>query len=131
LPSGRRLRPLLRKISDRWFAGATKVTLVQENLSTHKAASLYEAFRPAEARRLVERFEWHFTPKHDSWLNMDETELSVLSLQCLDRHIPRKDTLTGEVSAWEAARNKHHAKADWQFTTADARVKFKRLYPSL
>jgi hypothetical protein len=122
---------LLREVSDRWFPNAAKVVLVQDNLSTHKAASLYEAFPPAEARRLVERFEWHYTPKHGSWLNMAETELSVLTSQCLDRRIPDKDTLSSEVSAWEAARNKHHAKVDWQFTTADARVKLKRLYPSL
>jgi DDE superfamily endonuclease len=122
---------LLKEVSDRWFPHAAKIALVQDNLSTHKPASLYEAFPPAEARRLVERFEWHYTPKHGSWLNMAETELSVLSSQCLDRRIPNKDTLVSEVSAWEAARNKHHAKADWQFTTADARVKLKRLYPSL
>jgi hypothetical protein len=122
---------LLRDVSDRWFPSAAKIALVQDNLSTHKPASLYEAFPPVEARRLVERFEWHYTPKHGSWLNMAETELSVLSSQCLDRRIPNKDTLVSEVSAWEAARNKHHAKADWQFTTADARVKLKRLYPSL
>jgi DDE superfamily endonuclease len=122
---------LLKAVSDRWFPNAAKIALVQDNLSTHKPASLYEAFPPAEARRLVERFEWHYTPKHGSWLNMAETELSVLSSQCLDRRIPDKDTLISEVSAWETARNKHHAKADWQFTTADARVKLKRLYPSL
>jgi DDE superfamily endonuclease len=122
---------LLKEVSDRWFPHAAKIALVQDNLSTHKPASLYEAFPPAEARPLVERFEWHYTPKHGSWLNMAETELSVLSSQCLDRRIPNKDTLVSEVSAWEAARNKHHAKADWQFTTADARVKLKRLYPSL
>jgi DDE superfamily endonuclease len=122
---------LLRDVSDRWFPNAAKIALVQDNLSTHKAASLYEAFPPAEARRLVERFEWHYTPKHGSWLNMAETELSVLSSQCLDRRTPDKYTLIDEVAAWEAARNKHHAKADWQFTTADERVKLKRLYPSL
>lgn len=122
---------LLRDVSDRWFPNAAKIALVQDNLSTHKPASLYEAFPPAEARRLVERFEWHYTPKHGSWLNMAETELSVLSSQCLDRRIPDKDALVTEVSTWEAGRNKHHAKADWQFTTADARVKLKRLYPSL
>jgi hypothetical protein len=122
---------LLREVSDRWFPDAVKIALVQDNLSTHKPASLYEAFPPAEARRLVERFEWHYTPKHGSWLNMAETELSVLSSQCLDRRIPGKDTLIGEIAAWEAVRNKHHGKADWQFTTADARVKLKRLYPSL
>jgi hypothetical protein len=122
---------LLKDVSDRWFPNAAKIALVQDNLSTHKPASLYEAFPPAEARRLVERFEWHYTPKHGSWLNMAETELSVLSSQCLDRRIPGKDGLINEVAAWEAARNKHHAKADWQFTTADARVKLKRLYPAL
>jgi hypothetical protein len=122
---------ILKDVSDRWFPDAAKITLVQDNLNTHKPASLYEAFPPAEARRLVERFEWHYTPKHGSWLNMAETELSVLSSQCLDRRIPSKDNLISEVAAWEAARNKHHAKADWQFTTADARVKLKRLYPSL
>jgi hypothetical protein len=122
---------LLRDVSDRWFPNAAKIALVQDNLSTHKPASLYEAFPPAEARRLVERFEWHYTPKHGSWLNMAETELSVLSSQCLVRRIPDKDALVTEVSTWEAERNKHHAKADWQFTTADARVKLKRLYPSL
>ena len=90
-----------------------------------------KAFPPAEARRLVERFEWHYTPKHGSWLNMAETELSVLSSQCLDRRIATQQRLTEEVAAWEAARNKHHAKADWQFTTADARTKLKRLYPSI
>jgi hypothetical protein len=118
-------------VSDHWFPNAVKIALVQDNLSTHKPASLYEAFPPAEARRLVERFEWHYTPKHGSWLNMAETELSVLSSQCLDRRIADKDTLVSEVLAWEAARNKRHAKADWQFTTAYARVKLKRLYPSL
>jgi len=122
---------ILRDVSDRWFPDAPKIALVQDNLSTHKPASLYEAFPPAEARRLVERFEWHYTPKHGSWLNMAETELSVLSSQCLDRRISTKQMLTEEAAAWEAARNKHHAKADWQFTTDDARVKLKRLYPSL
>jgi hypothetical protein len=122
---------LLKDVSDRWFPDAAKIALVQDNLSTHKPASLYQAFPPAEARRLVERFEWHYTPKHGSWLNMAETELSVLSSQCLDRRISTRQILIDEVTAWEAARNKHHAKADWQFTTADARVKLNRLYPSL
>jgi hypothetical protein len=122
---------LLKDVSDRWFPDVAKIALVQDNLSTHKPASLYEAFPPAEARRLVERFEWHYTPKHGSWLNMAETELSVLSSQCLDRRIPTKQALIQETGAWEGDRNKHHAKADWQFTTTDARVKLKRLYPSL
>jgi hypothetical protein len=120
---------LLKEVSDSHFPGAAKIVLVQDNLSTHKPASLYEAFPPAEARRLVERFEWHYTPKHGSWLDMAECELSVLSRQCLDRRIPDKPTLTEEVDAWQQHRNKKHAKADWQFNNAEARVKLKRLYP--
>ena len=119
----------LKDLSDTHFPEAAKIVLVQDNLSTHTTASLYAAFPPAEARRLVERFEWHYTPKHGSWLDMAESELGVLSNQCLDRRIPDKQTLTAEVAAWQHNRNKHHAKADWQFTTADARVKLKRLYP--
>ena len=120
---------VLKDLSDLHFPGASRIVLVQDNLSTHKTVSLYEAFPPDEARRLVERFEWHYTPKHGSWLDMAESELGVLATQCLDRRIPNKQTLAREVSAWQDNRNKHHAKADWQFTTADARVKLKRLYP--
>ena len=120
---------ILRDLSDKHFPDAAKIVLVQDNLNTHKPASLYEAFRAAEARRLVERFEWHYTPKHGSWLDMAESELSVLTTQCLDRRIPDKQTLIKEVAAWENSRNQKHAKADWQFTAADARVKLKRLYP--
>ena len=122
---------VLKDLSDRHFCRASKIVLVQDNLSTHKPASLYEAFPAAEARRLVERFEWHYTPTHGSWLDMAESELSVLSRQCLDRRIPDKRTLIEEVSAWQNERNKNHAKADWQFTTADARIKLKRLYPAM
>jgi hypothetical protein len=122
---------VLKELSDTHFPGASKIVLVQDNLNTHKPASLYEAFPPAEARRLAERFEWHYTPKHGSWLDMAECELSVLSRQCLDRRIPDKQTLTDEVAAWQDGRNKKHAKADWQFTTAHARVKLKRLYPAM
>jgi hypothetical protein len=122
---------VLKDLSDTHFAKATKIVLVQDNLNTHKPASLYEAFPAAEARRLVERFEWHYTPKHGSWLDMAESELSVLSGQCLDRRIPDKSTLVEEVAAWVDSRNKKHVKADWQFTTADARVKLKRLYPAI
>jgi hypothetical protein len=114
---------MLRDLSDTHFPGAKKIVLMEDNLNTHKPASLYEAFPAAEARRLVERFEWHYTPKHGSWLNMAESELSVLSGQCLDRRIPDKQTLTEEVAAWEHARNKKHVKADWHFTNADAHVK--------
>ena len=122
---------ILKELSDIHFPNAMKIVLVQDNLNTHKPASLYEAFPAAEARRLVERFEWHYTPKHGSWLDMAESELSVLSSQCLDRRIPDKQTLIDEVDAWQNRRNNNHAKADWQFTTADARVKLKRLYPTL
>jgi len=121
----------LKDLSDTHFPNAERIILVQDNLNTHKAASLYLAFPAAEARRLVERFEWHYTPKHGSWLDMAESELSVLSTQCLARRIPDKTTLVSEVAAWERRRNAHHAKADWHFTAADARVKLKRLYPVL
>lgn len=105
--------------------------LVQDNLNTHTPASLYEAFEPAEARRIIERFEWHYSPKHGSWLNLAESELAILSRQCLARRIPDTATLTLEVDAWRTRRNTHNAKAAWHFTTADARVKLKSLYPSL
>src|SRR5664279_5767568 len=122
---------ILKDLSDSHFSNVEKIVLVQDNLNTHKPASLYEAFPPAEARRLVERFEWHYTPKHGSWLDMAESELSVLSRQCLDRRISNRTTLIEEVAAWQHRRNNNHAKADWQFTTANARVKLKRLYPAM
>ena len=122
---------VLKELSDTHFPGSAKIVLVQDNLNTHKPASLYEAFPPAEARRLVERFEWHYTPKHGSWLDMAESELSVLSSQCLDRRIPDQRVLKDEVEAWESDRNRKHANANWHFTTADARVKLRRLYPAL
>ena len=122
---------VLKDLSDRHFPEASRIVLVQDNLNTHKPASLYEAFPPAEARRLVERFEWHYTPKHGSWLNMAEAELSVLSGQCLDRRLPDKPALIDEVAAWQEHRNTNHSKADWHFTTADARIKLKRLYPAI
>ena len=122
---------VLKDLSDTHFVKAKRIVLVQDNLNTHKPASLYEAFPAAEARRLVERFEWHYTPKHGSWLDMAESELSVLSGQCLDRRIPDKQTLIAQVAAWEDSRNNKHVKSNWQFTTADARVKLKRLYPAI
>lgn len=122
---------VLKELSDVHFPNAKKIVLVQDNLNTHKPASLYEAFPPEEARRLVERFEWHYTPKHGSWLDLAESELAVLTSQCLDRRIPDQQALKDEVDAWENARNTKHAKADWQFSAADARVKLKRLYPAL
>jgi len=120
---------VLRDLSDTHFPSAAKIVLVQDNLSTHTAASLYDAFPAAEARRLAERFEWHYTPKHGSWLDMAESELAVLATQCLDRRIPDKETLTREVAAWQANRSQHQAKAEWQFTTDDTRVKLNTLYP--
>ena len=122
---------ILKDLSDKHFPNVSQIVLVQDNLNTHKPASLYEAFPAAEARRLVERFEWHYTPKHGSWLDMAESELGVVTSQCLDRRIPDMQTLIEEVAAWEDDRNKNHTKADWQFTTADARIKLKRLYPTL
>jgi len=120
---------VLKDLSDLHFPHAQKIVLVQDNLNTHKPASLYEAFPPEEARRLVERFEWHYTPKHGSWLDMAESELSIVSSQCLDRRIPDRQTLENEVAAWLSARNKNNAKPDWRFTTDDARIKLKHLYP--
>jgi DDE superfamily endonuclease len=122
---------VLKDVSDTHFVKAKKIVLVQDNLNTHKPASLYEAFPAAEARRLVERFEWHYTPKHGSWLDMAESELSVVSGQCLDRRIPDKLTLAEEVAAWENSRNKKQVTADWHFTTDNARIKLKRLYPAI
>ena len=113
------------------FPDAKKVILVMDNLNTHDASSLYEAFPPAEARSLVERLEIHHTPKHGSWLNIAEIELGTLSRQCLNRRIPDQKTLESEVAKWESKRNKVAAKVDWQFTTEDARIKLIRLYPSL
>ena len=120
---------VLKELSDVHFAKAEKIVLVQDNLNTHSAASLYEAFEPAQARRLVERFEWNYTPKHGSWLNLAESELGVLSSQCLARRIADRQTLKREIAAWVTRRNIHNAKANWHFTTADARVKLKSLFP--
>jgi len=122
---------VLKELSDVHFTKAEKIVLVQDNLNTHTPAALYEAFPASEARRLAERFEWHFTPKHGSWLNMAESELATLSSQCLDRRIPDQRTLEREVEAWVVRRNTHNCKADWRFTTADARIKLKSLYPAL
>ncbi|MFI5269664.1 MAG: IS630 family transposase [Chloroflexota bacterium] len=110
-------------------AGAEKVVLVMDNLNTHKAASLYEAFGPEQARRIMERLEIHHTPKHGSWLNMAEIELSVLSGQCLDQRLDSARELEREVAAWEEDRNERQVGVNWQFTTADARIKLRKLYP--
>jgi DDE superfamily endonuclease len=122
---------VLKELADHHFASAAKIVLVQDNLNIHCQASLYEAFPAAEARRLAERFEWHYTPKHGSWLDLAESELGVVAAQCLNRRIADKQTLIDEIAAWERDRNAKHAKANWHFTTADARIKLKRLYPSL
>jgi hypothetical protein len=120
---------IVRRLVDEWYPQAEQIVLVLDNLSTPSPAALYEAFEPAEARRLVERLEWHDTPKHGSWLNVAEMELSVLARRCLDRRIPDLGALRREVAAWEEKRNAAVVKVDWQFTTAEARVKLKRLYP--
>jgi hypothetical protein len=121
----------MRTMADTRFPTAERIVVLQDNLNIHGPASLYEAYPPAEARRLPERFEFHYTPKHGSWLNMAEIELSVLSRQCLDRRIPDAATLEAEVAAWVSRRNEAGATIDWQFTTADARIKLKHLYPSV
>ena len=122
---------ILRDLADVHFPNADKIVLVQDNLNTHTPASLYQAFEPAEARRIIDRFEWHYTPKHGSWLNLAESELAILSTQCLARRIPDAAKLTSEAAAWGTRRNTHNAKATWHFTSADARVKLKSLYPAL
>ena len=121
---------LMRDIVDVHFPEAKRVVVVMDNLNTHKLASLYEAFPPAEARRIAEKLDIHYTPKHGSWLNMAEIELSVLSRQCLNRRMPDQSTLRHEIAAWEAQRNDAASTVNWRFTTADARIKLKRLYPS-
>ena len=121
---------VVRELVDEHFPNAKKTTLVMDNLNTHNPSSLYEAFCPDEAKRILNRLEIHYTPKHGSWLNMAEIELSVLGRQCLSRRIPDQQTLKCEVAAWKTARNKKDATVDWRFTTEDARIKLKRLYPS-
>jgi hypothetical protein len=121
----------IKQMLDERYPTAIKVRLVLDNLNTHGLASLYDTFPPQEARRLAERLDLHYTPKHGSWLNMAEIELSVLKGQCLDRRIPDMATIQTEVAAWEKDRNNGTRTIDWQFTTADARIKLKRLYPLL
>jgi hypothetical protein len=121
----------IRAMLDERYPEAIKVRLILDNLNTHSAASLYETFPAPEARRLAERIEFHYTPKHGSWLNVAEIELSALSSQCLNRRISSLTMLTQEIDAWQTHRNNRHAPIDWQFTTTKARVKLKRLYPNL
>jgi DDE superfamily endonuclease len=113
------------------YKDAKKITLVMDNLSTHKPSALYEAFDPQEAKRIWDRFEFIYTPKHGSWLNMAEIELNVLMGQCLNRRIDNLGTMKEEVEAWQHHRNNMNAKINWQFTTKDARIKLKKLYPSI
>jgi hypothetical protein len=122
---------VLRWLAEDVHPDVDVIVLVMDNLNTHKLASLYEAFPPEQARRIAERFEIHHTPKHGSWLNVAEIELSVLARQCLDRRIPSAAELKREVSAWEEPRNERAVEVQWRFTTADARIKLHRLYPSL
>jgi hypothetical protein len=121
----------IQELIDVRFPGADGITLVMDNLNTHTPGALYEVFPPAEAKRLADKLEIHYTPKHGSWLNIAEIELSVLSRQCLDRRVPDGATLQAEVAAWQERRNAAGGTVDWRFTTDDARIKLKRLYPSL
>jgi hypothetical protein len=122
---------LMKELVDVHYPDAETIRLVLDNLNTHVPSSLYETFQPVEAKRILDKLEFHFTPKHGSWLNMAEIEFSVLSRQCLDRRIGDQQTLIREVTAWQNNRNDKAAIMDWRFTTADARIKLKKLYPSI
>lgn len=119
----------IRELVDVHYPDAEKIILVLDNLNTHSEGSFYEAFEPAEARRLAEKLEIHYTPKHGSWLNMAEIEIGVLSRQCLSQYIQSKEQMISEIGSWQQQRNYAEATVDWQFTTADARIKLKKLYP--
>lgn len=121
---------VVKDLVDVRYPNAERIVLVLDNLNTHSPASLYEAFAPAEAKRIADKLEIHYTPKHGSWLDMAEIELSVLSRQCLGQRLPSKEAMTRAVNAWEQEHNLASAPIDWRFTTADARIKLKRLYPS-
>ena len=116
---------------DEDYPDKDRIVLVMDNLNTHHPASLYEAFEPAEARRIAERLEIHYTPKHGSWLDMAEIEIGVMARQCLDRRIPDQSALRREVGAWQQQRNRDAIRVDWRFATEDARIKLKSLYPSI
>jgi hypothetical protein len=120
----------MRELVDRHFPNADRIRVVLDNLNTHTPGALYEAFAPEEARRVLRKLEFHYTPVHGSWLNMAELEFSMLARQCLNRRIGDRDTLVAEVAAWEAARNEQRASISWQFTVDDARRKLHRLYPA-
>ncbi len=121
----------IKELADERYPDAEKIVLVMDNLNMHSPASLYEAFEPSEARRLAEKLEIHFTPKHGSWLDMAEIELGIMNRQCLNRRIGNATTLRREVAAWENDRNRWATKVNWRFTTANARIKLRRLYPSI
>ncbi len=121
----------IKELVDKRYPEAERIVLVMDNLNTHSPTSLYEAFPAGEAKRLADKLEIHYTPKHGSWLNIAEIELSVLSRQCLDRRVPDFETLQAEVEAWQERRDAKGGKIDWRFTTDDARIKLKRLYPSI
>ena len=121
----------IKQIADEWYHDAKRITLVMDNLTTHSVSSLYENFIPEEAKRIADRFEFIFTPKHGSWLNMAEIELNVLNGQCLNRHIDTIEEVRNEAKAWQNHRNNRTNKITWQFTTKDARIKLKKLYPSI
>ncbi len=121
----------IKDLADVKYPDAKKIIVVMDNLNTHNGASLYKAFPPEEARRILDRIEFHYTPKHGSWLNMAEIELSVLSRQCLNRRIPDQETFKKEVSAWQEKRNSIAGSMNWRFTTEDARIKLKKLYPTI
>lgn len=122
---------LIREIADELYPRASKITLVMDNLATHKPGALYEALAPEEAKRIWDRFDFVYTPKHGSWLNMAEIELNVLTKQCLNRRIDNVETIKEEVRAWQSRRNGKKAIISWRFTTKDARIKLKRLYPTI
>lgn len=121
----------MRYLMDELFPKADVVVVVQDNLNTHTPAALYEVFEPAEAKHILDRLEFHYTPKHGSWLNMVEIELGILCEQCLDDRIPDEQTLRRKVEAWESARNEQRVTVNWRFSVSDARVKLERLYPNL
>ena len=122
---------LMKELVDVHYPLAESIRLVMDNLNTHIAGALYETFEPLEAKRILDKIEFHYTPKHGSWLNMAEIELSVLSRQCLDQRIGDRERLVHEIEAWQKERNDQSHKMDWRFTTTDARIKLKRLYPSI
>lgn len=121
----------MKYLVDERYSQADKIGVIQDQLNTHVKASLYKAFEPEEAKRILDKLEFHYTPKHGSWLNMAEIEFSVLNHQCLDRRLPDQDTLKLEIAAWSEQRNQKSHSVNWRFTTTDARIKLKRLYPSI